>query len=544
VNSEDWARIQNLFHTAMRLPEAEREAFARRACASEPTLLGELLSLFAVRENSAMLDRVIGEAALEVGTPGAHARIGSYEILREIGRGGAGIVYLAERADGQYQKQVAIKVVRLSYASKDLEARFRAERQILANLDHPNIARLLDGGTLGTGQPYLVMEYVAGETLNEYWRSRNLPILDRLALFLQICAAVEYAHRHGVVHRDLKPSNILVNADGTVKLLDFGTAKVMSQDQLNRTLTQDRRLTPAYASPEQILNHPIGPASDIYSLGVILYELIAGRHPFEADWGTPFAMERAICEKEPPRPNEAITASGLEMGKGEPRDVSALKDALDAIVWNAMRKDPAERYQTVAELAGDVGALRAFDTGGKPALARRRGARLGQRVARRSPLWVWLVAGIVVAAAAGWFVMKRAGSGATDQPLHVEWLTRLPHDEYRASFSPDGSRVVFCWSGYDDVETYLWIKQVGGNAVTRLTSKGRDEYPAWSPDGKWIAFVRSLKDVMLIPSIGGVERKIGETSTFYLSTHVRNYGDVFRQAATASRLPAILVSRA
>ena len=516
---EDWSRIQNLFHSAMALPEAEREAFVRRTCHSEPALLAELLSLLGAGESGGSLEHVIAEAALDAGAPGLRTRIGPYEILSEVGRGGMGIVYLAERADGEYRKRVAVKVVRLSYASEDLAARFRAERQILANLDHPNIARLLDGGTLPSGQPYLVMEYVAGETLDAFCRTKSLTVLERLPLFLQVCEAVAYAHRHHVVHRDLKPGNILVNADGAVKLLDFGTAKLMDGEAAYHTLTQERRLTPAYASPEQILNRPAGPASDIYSLGVILYELIAGRHPFETDRGTPFAMERAICEKEPQRPTQMATDHDLGAPGRMPTDVRALKNTLDTIVSTAMRKDPAARYASVAELEADVRSLLAAThpaglsrpparkTDGVWAHAMKQAARPG----RRARIAIVSTAVLLCLGVAAWVKLHGPPHRAV-LPVDVK-VTSFPGWERWPSFSPDGSQVVFSWAPELTGRGSLYVVMAEGGPPRRLTtSSSDDEAPAWSPDGSFIAFLRDSRDVMLISPLGGTERKLTEAS--------------------------------
>lgn len=517
---EDWTRIQDLFHAAMDVPEAEREPFVRRACNAEPALQAELLSLLGAGQSGVTLAQVIGEAALDVGSPGVRARIGPYEVLTEIGRGGMGIVYLAERADGEYRKQVAIKVVRLSYASEDLAARFRAERQILANLDHPNIARLLDGGTLPSGQPYLVMEYVAGETLDEFCRQRSLPLLERLPLFAEVCEAVGYAHRHGVVHRDLKPGNILVNADGRVKLLDFGTAKLMQTGQSYRTLTQERRLTPAYASPEQILSHPVGPASDIYSLGVILYELIAGRHPFETDLGTPFAMERAICEKEPPTPSRAIVDRDVGIDVRSTGAVRALKNGLDTIASTAMRKDPARRYASVADLEGELHATLARLPPARPARAFHHAAnwvrppKLNTRPGWRGSIAI--IFGFLCLSTVAWEILH-APAHRTSPPIDVK-VTSFNGWEKWPSFSPDGSQVAFSWDPELNGRSSIHVIMSGGGQPRRLTTPtGYDEHPAWSPDGNSIAFWRDGRDVMLIAPLGGTERKLTEASFGSLS---------------------------
>ena len=234
-----------------------------------------------------------------------------YELLRELGHGGMGTVYLATRADDVYHKHVAIKVVRRGAGGEEVVRRFRQEREILAMLDHPNIARLLDGGSTTNGLPYFVMDYVAGQPIDRYCDEGRLPVGDRLKLFSTVCAAVEYAHQHGVVHRDLKPSNILVNQEGVVKLLDFGIAKLLhtETDGATTLLTGDglRIMTPEYASPEQVKGENVGVATDLYSLGVILYELLTGHRPYRIRTRLIHEVMRVICEEEPTRPSAVVT---------------------------------------------------------------------------------------------------------------------------------------------------------------------------------------------------------------------------------------------
>ncbi|MBA2339616.1 MAG: serine/threonine protein kinase, partial [Pyrinomonadaceae bacterium] len=238
-------------------------------------------------------------------------RVGTYEIVREIGQGGMGAVYLGERADHLFDKQVAIKIVKRGMDTDFVLRRFARERQVLAALDHPNIAKLLDGGVTEVGLPYFVMEYVEGASINQYCDAHKLTIAERLELFRHICSAVSYAHQNLIVHRDIKPSNILVTEDGTPKLLDFGIAKLLnpplSAGTIDQTGTFMRLMTPEYASPEQVRGLPITTASDVYSLGVLLYELLTGHRPYRLKSRAPEEIASAVCEQEPERPSTAIS---------------------------------------------------------------------------------------------------------------------------------------------------------------------------------------------------------------------------------------------
>src|SRR5580704_10644208 len=307
-------------------------------------------------------------------------RIGPYRVLRTLGAGGMGEVYLAERADAQFEQQVAIKVVHGGALAVDMHSRLKLERQILAQLDHPNIAHLLDGGALPDGSAYIVMEYVDGVAIDVFCDSNRLDINARLKLFQTVCAAVHYAHQNLIVHRDLKPSNILVTAAGIPKLLDFGIAKLLDDRQAARhtlALTQAdiRVMTPDHASPEQVRGQAITTSSDVYVLGVLLYKLLCGSSPFFISSVRLSEIERAICEKDPPPPSQMVSADELPESKliAESRGTSAkrLKRALDSdldnIVLMAMRKEPERRYGSAEQLADDI--QRFLD--GKPVIARR-----------------------------------------------------------------------------------------------------------------------------------------------------------------------------
>ncbi|MBK9089507.1 MAG: serine/threonine protein kinase [Holophagales bacterium] len=294
-------------------------------------------------------------------------RIGPYQVLRRLGEGGMGTVYLAARADQEFRKHVAIKVIRKGMASEEIVSRFRRERQILAALDHPGIAKLFDGGTTEDGLSYFVMEYIQGRPLGDYCDSHGLSIRERLLIFRSICSAVQYAHQNLVIHRDLKPANILVTADGAPKLLDFGIAKLLNPDALSleapETATGMHVMTPAYASPEQVRSDPLTTASDVYSLGVVLYELLTGRRPYELKTGSQLEVYRVVCEEEPSRPSTVVTGGGEDSrrvvtsrGAGTPQKLNRLlRGDLDNIVMMAMRKEPQRRYGSVQALSDDIG---------------------------------------------------------------------------------------------------------------------------------------------------------------------------------------------
>ncbi|MBL8218233.1 MAG: tetratricopeptide repeat protein [Bryobacterales bacterium] len=362
-----WPRIEALFHQASELPAKDRTAFLLAECASDTRLFEQVDSLLkAGGQGDSMLQNELAAAAgnlLDAPEAQTGDRLGPYRILKLIGRGGMGSVYLADRDDSEFEKQVAIKVARAAFLTPDALQRFLIERQILARLEHENIARLLDGGRTGT-VPYVVMEYVAGVPITTYAKERNLNIPQRLELFRTVCSAVRHAHQSLVVHRDLKPSNILVTNDGIVKLVDFGIAKLIHDEPHAETLTQpfERILTPEYASPEQITGTSITTASDIYSLGVVLYELLAGESPYRFTTRTPLEVERVVCKDTPTPPS---VKSGNRKLAGD----------LDNIVLCAMRKEPARRYGSAAELSDDI--RRYLE--GYPVMARQEGVAYRMR---------------------------------------------------------------------------------------------------------------------------------------------------------------------
>ncbi|MFN8064990.1 MAG: protein kinase [Vicinamibacterales bacterium] len=353
----DWTRVKTLFDAALNEPVSGRSAWLRRACGADDEVRREVEELLALAEeaeaSSAAPNTDDGAVAVD---PNVGRRFGPYRIVRELGRGGMGAVYLAERVD-DFRQQVAIKIVRQSLADCDIERRFRLERQVLASLAHPNIARLLDGGITESGEPFFVMEYVEGEPLLTFVARTNATLRDRLSLFLRVCEAVSHAHARLVVHRDLSPSNILVTPDGSPRLIDFGLAKVLDETLAggaDLTRTGFRAFTPAYASPEQVHGLPIGTATDVYSLGVILFELLSGRKPFEFVSGVMTDILR-ILDAGVSRPPSAAAAAVLrEAARVPPCRPASLLGDLDNIVLTALRVEPERRYASVALFAEDL----------------------------------------------------------------------------------------------------------------------------------------------------------------------------------------------
>ncbi len=358
LDPERWQRVKDILADALEQPTpAARIALVQTRCANDAALLAEAVSLVNEAETQANDPTDPLEECAEHATARlwqdepspAGRRIGAYVVTRELGRGGMGAVYLADRADGQFEKQVAIKVLKRGTDTEEVLRRFASERHILARLDHPNIARLLDAGTTDDGLPYVVMEYVAGAPVTRFVRERELSVGETVAVFLKICAAVEVAHGSQVIHRDLKPSNILVTSNGEPKLLDFGIAKILTPtaDSTEITAAGEERLTPICASPEQTDGRPVTQASDVYALGALLYEMLSGQKPHRFSTTNPSRDEvaRVIREEEPPPPSK-VTAN--------PQSARVLRGSLDTIVMKALRKDPATRYGTVAAFAAEV----------------------------------------------------------------------------------------------------------------------------------------------------------------------------------------------
>lgn len=383
MRTEEWQKVEEILNTALELEPAARRQFLESV--RDPRLRREVESLLAHEEKT---DGFLGSPALafsadffddrDSAEERAGQTIGPYRIVREIGRGGMGAVFLAERSDGEFQQRLALKIVRRSFADSDLVRRFRQERQILASLNHGNIARLLDGGVSADGEPFLAMEYVEGVRIDEYCDANSLSTEERLNLFLTVCQGVSYAHQNLVVHRDIKPSNILVTDEGIPKLLDFGIAKLINPEAgaaAAETLTGLRAMTPDYASPEQVCGLSVTTATDVYSLGVLLFELLTGHRPHRLKNRRTDEIVRVICEEEPERPSVVSrrqTAGGRKYpvddadgptDSGRPAQQAnrqpaignrEFKGDLDNIILMAIRKEPQRRYASVAQFAEDV----------------------------------------------------------------------------------------------------------------------------------------------------------------------------------------------
>ncbi len=377
MTPERWERISEVLEKALSLATTQRDQYLTVTCAGDFELRREVESLIASHhEAGSQFLNVAGAVAQGAAdtTPRADVRagrrIGPYLVEDEIGHGGMGEVFAALRADGTYEKKVALKLVRSGYDTALLLERFRNERQILASLDHPNIARLLDGGTTDDGIPYLVMELVEGQPIDAYCDARKLTVTERVQLFGQVCGAVQYAHQHLVIHRDIKPSNILVTQEGTPKLLDFGIAKLLDASGATEA-TVLRPMTPEYASPEQLRGEPITTATDVYSLGVVLYQLLTGRSPYRVDKRTAGKLAEAITQDEPERPSASVERTESVLQDGALRELTAetvsrtrevsplglqrrLRGDLDFVLLKALRKEPALRYASVEHFAGDL----------------------------------------------------------------------------------------------------------------------------------------------------------------------------------------------
>ena len=406
MTPDNWNRVKALFEVALTLEPSERAAFLGESCPdadlrqqvekllsnyqeagrflSDPGLNPRIptprqMAEIGAADESAEFGAGSGvgvatAASLEVEDSMVGRRIGAYKLVRRVGQGGMAAVYQAERADGEFQQQVAVKLVWPGMDREEILGRFRRERQTLAGLDHTNIVKLLDGGSTAEGLPYLVMDYVEGSPIDEYCDEHKLCVEERLRLFTKVCGAVEYAHQKRVIHRDLKPSNILVTAEGVPKLLDFGIAKVLepTAGALSVTQTGARRMTPAYASPEQVRGRPTTTATDVYSLGVVLYELMTGNAPYRFKEDPSSEIERAICEQVPEPPSTAVSRmephhppTPSSEGRGSPMDSMVeprtrenlrrrLFGDLDNIVLKALEKEPQRRYQSPQDLARDV----------------------------------------------------------------------------------------------------------------------------------------------------------------------------------------------
>lgn len=458
LTPERWQRIETVLDAALDLPADQRDAYLRAACGDDATLLAEVRELLEGGERpGGPLEGPAAEFAADLvgvvdprATPAPLStltRIGPWHLVREIGRGGMGTVYLAERGE-HFQQRIALKLIRPGlHIDEQMVRRFLDERQILATLEHANIARLLDGGLTVDGVPWFGMEFIDGEPIDRWCDARRLPVEARLELFCTVCDATAYAHGRQIVHRDLKPSNILVRADGVVKLLDFGIAKLVSPDAERETVTRtgQRPLTPEYASPEQLRGEAATPASDVYSLGVLLYELLTGWRPHRVS-GRTGTLEQAVLTEDPPRPSAIVRRVDEPTSPGaastDPQTQAArarattpdrlserLRGELDAIMLTALAKDPQQRYVTADVLGSDV--RRHLD--GLPVMARPR-----RTLVRRVMVGA---AAVLVVGAVGTALWMRSGPAASDAPepdapvIAVGFIA-----DYRGAGAPEPAR--------------------------------------------------------------------------------------------------------
>ena len=373
MNPERWEKIQSLFERALEIDPTERNIFLKKECGDDKELFEEVISLLKADTEAHSIFSASVSDYISIDEKTLSGKIfGNYRAVEQIGSGGMGSVYLAERADGQFEQKVALKIIKPGMNSKEIVSRFEAERQILARLQHPNIARLLDGGISDSGLPFFTMEYVDGLPITEYCDKNNLSIDERLELFIKVCDAVMFAHQNLVIHRDIKPGNILVQEDGTVKLLDFGIAKVFEEDEKQKFVTRTgvRVMTPEFASPEQVRGDPVSTATDIYSLGLVLYHLLTGYPPYKVDTTSAIELEKAICLTEPTKPSTMlIKISGLsstEEKKLSPGYISQTRKTsipklkkiisgdLDNICLMVLQKEPSRRYNSVALFITDI----------------------------------------------------------------------------------------------------------------------------------------------------------------------------------------------
>jgi serine/threonine protein kinase len=506
MTPDELSRVREIYENALSLSYTSRDAFLAQECHGKPEMREEVERLLKAHGNvPAWLDQPVAGLAkpfIGVDLPKMEGRhLGSYTLIREIGRGGMGCVYLAERSDGVFRKQVAIKLVLPSPNTESVITRFQQERSILASLDHPNIARLLDGGVTEEGWPYFIMEYVEGQPIDRWCDERRLTISQRIELFRGVIAAVRYAHQRLVVHRDLKPGNIFVTNDGTVKLLDFGIAKVLSSNgsgDMPETVTLGQ-MTPQYASPEQVNGALITTLSDVYSLGVILYELLTGHRPYRLLSAAIHEMARVIAEEDPAKPSDIVTTteSGSESGGRSltPAAVSAVREGdpihlrkrlagdLDSILLMALRKEPEHRYSSVELFADDL--QRHLEH--RPVTAREASPwDQAKRFCRRNPGGV--VAGVLVA-------LSLQAGGAT-----VIWQAR----DSLQNATPDSANVFL-------VPLWAYFSALAGLAL-----------------GATIIFLRPSRERLLATAAGGVVLGIAVCGKWWLEHRLGWWHSRFR----------------
>jgi serine/threonine protein kinase len=461
--------VEDIFYAAIEQPHGvERDTLIRERCGADERLRTEIALLLEDHERI----RAAVPASMK-----PLPRFGAWQVVKLLGRGGMGTVYLAERADGAFQMSAAVKVVPLALASHEIEERFRRERQFLASLDHPKVARLIDGGVSETGLPYLVMEFVGGLAIDRFCAAHQLDTRSRIALMRQVLDALGYVHGRQVIHRDVKPSNILVDDSGNVKLLDFGTARLVDVTaEAALTKTGVFAFTPEYASPEQVRGEPVAIASDLYSAGVLLYRLLTGRLPYRIADPSPAGVAKVIAREQP-----------------EP---SRLDAPLDAILSKALSKDAAARYLSAADMDADL--VRYLE---------------GQRVRARKPrkkLWIAMAAvAVMLTAGILGFRVLRAPKGSHQL---VPFDAGVPN-AMQPALSNDGRWLAFASPGNDGTHPDIWLKPMPNGAPKRVTAgEAANDEPSLSPDGHWLAFhsTRQPGGIYLQPASGGAARLLVE----------------------------------
>jgi eukaryotic-like serine/threonine-protein kinase len=448
-----WAQIRQIFESAIEQPPETRAAFVHARCDGDLSLRQEVEALLANHEQSGdFLNSPAAEIASVFGAMDDHSaeqpsilQAGPYKLERRIGRGGMGSVWLATRSDHAYERQVAIKMVKRGMDTSEILRQFRREREVLAGLDHPNIARLLDAGSSDDGTPYLVMEYVEGTPIDQYFARRQSSITERLELFLQVCSAVHYAHQNLVVHRDLKPGNILVSATGVPKLLDFGIAKLLTPDAGSDTRPELRAMTLDYASPEQVRGAPMNTSSDVYSLGVLLFKLLTGKLPY-APTNSRAELSRAICDLEPLKASAVVVSDdktiipqatqAIELGietrdKARQRLRKKLRGDLDTILQQALAKEPLRRYLSVEQFSDDI--RRYLEGRAVRARGDHAGYRMGKFLRRNAAVMIgtFAVFALLLSAGISASVMERRVEGQLadieqrDKALRADYVRAL-----------------------------------------------------------------------------------------------------------------------
>jgi len=524
MQSDRWQRVKELLSAALERPPQQRAVFLAEHCAGDPDLRFEvdsLLESYAEADDfmeaaDAHLAKGFSPTAPTQEFRAAEVRIGPWKVVEEVGRGGMGTVYRAFRPDDPMRRNVALKVVRRGMDQDFILRRFRTERTILGALDHPNIAKLIDAGATDDGQPWFAMEFVdGGVNILEYADNNRLNTEQRLSLFSRLCSAAGYAHSRSIIHRDIKPGNVLVCLNGEPRLVDFGIAKILDPDFTSQTIdvtaTVLRLMTPEYASPEQVRGLDITTASDVYSLGVLLYELLTGHRPYRLKSKSPHEIAEVICEQDPERPSTVVGRTELVtrgdsaatltpeiVGNARRTKPSELRRALsgevDNIIMMAMRKEPGRRYPTATAMGDDiVRYLEGERVKARPDTFWYHTTRFATR--NRAIVAAGLAAVLgTTALIVGAGRIRTAFNGPPAAPRTVP-LTSFPGDETQPVFSPDSSRIAFVWEGENNDNSDIYVKPVRGVGLERITTDvSEDVSPAWSPDGKRIAWLRANAD--------------------------------------------------